>query len=169
MIILLLLIQAYVNIVEKHTSWINWKGIFTCCESLKQRSQCFQSDITDVFTEIFEKKWRISTSITHNDVIKWKQFARYWPFVRGINRSPVDYPHKGQWRGSLMFSLIWPWTNGWVNNRDASDLRRHCAHYDVTVRKWLYLWRCFSKEFHRPDSWTMSDSYQSKFISPLQM
>ena len=42
----------------------------------------------------------------HNDVIKWKHFPRYWPFVRGINRSPVNSPHKGQRRGALMFSLI---------------------------------------------------------------
>ena len=42
--------------------------------------------------------------------------------------SPVDSPHKGQWRGALMFSL-----NSWVNNRDAGDLRRHRAHYDVIV------------------------------------
>ena len=41
--------------------------------------------------------------------------------------------HKGQWRGVLMFSLICAWTNGWVNNRDAGDLRRHRAHYDVFV------------------------------------
>ena len=39
----------------------------------------------------------------------------------------------GQWRGSLMFSLICTWINGWVNNREAGDLRRHCAHYDVIV------------------------------------
>ena len=25
------------------------------------------------------------------------------------------------------------WINGWVNNREAGDLRRHIAHYDVTV------------------------------------
>ena len=25
------------------------------------------------------------------------------------------------------------WINGWVNNREAGDLRHHCAHYDVTV------------------------------------
>ena len=37
-------------------------------------------------------------------------------------------PHKGQWHGALMFSLICTWTNGWVN-----DLRCHHAHYDVTV------------------------------------
>ena len=49
----------------------------------------------------------------------------------GIHRSPV--PSQGQWRGILMFSLICAWINGWVNNRDAGDLRRHRAHHDVTV------------------------------------
>ena len=42
----------------------------------------------------------------HDDVIKWKHFPRYWPFVRGIHRPRVNSPHKGQWRGALMFSLI---------------------------------------------------------------
>ena len=42
-------------------------------------------------------------------------------------------PHKGQWRGALLFSLIYVWINGWINNREAGDLRRHCAHYDVIV------------------------------------
>ena len=65
----------------------------------------------------------------HDDVIKWKLFSRYWPFVRGIHRSPVNSPHKGQWCGALVFSLICAWTNG----RDAGDVRRHGAHYDVTV------------------------------------
>ena len=69
----------------------------------------------------------------HEDVIKWKHFPHYWPFVRGIHRSPVNSPHKGQWRGALMFSLICAWTNGWVHNRDAGDLRRRRAHYDVIV------------------------------------
>ena len=54
-------------------------------------------------------------------------------FVRGIHRSPVNSPHKGQRRGTLMFSLIWPWINGWVNSGEAGDLRRHCAHQDVTL------------------------------------
>ena len=76
--------------------------------------------------------------ISQDDVIKWKNFPRYWPFVRGIPRSPVNSPHKGQWRGALMFSLS-VWKNGWVNNREAGDLRRHRAHYDVTVMC-PYLW-----------------------------
>ena len=69
----------------------------------------------------------------YDDVIKWKHFPRYWPFVRGIHRSLVISPHKGQWRGTLMFSFICAWMNGWVNNRNAGDLRRHRAHYGVTV------------------------------------
>ena len=69
----------------------------------------------------------------HDDVIKWKHFPRHWPFVRGSHWSPVNSPHKGQWRGALMFSLISVWIYGWVNNREAGDLRRYRAHYDVTV------------------------------------
>ena len=77
--------------------------------------------------------------LMHDDVIKWKHFLRYWPFVRGIHQSPVNSPHKGQWRGALMFSMICVWIYGWVNNREADDLRRYCAHYDVTVMSsWIY-------------------------------
>ena len=52
--------------------------------------------------------------------------------------SPVtgEFPHKSQWLRALMFSLIWAWTNGQVNNRDVGDLRCHCTHYDVTVMQW---------------------------------
>ena len=69
----------------------------------------------------------------HDDVIKWKRFPRYWPFVRGILRSPVNFPHKGQWRGALMFSFICARINGWVNNREVGDLRLQRAHFDVIV------------------------------------
>ena len=55
------------------------------------------------------------------------------PVTAGIHRSPVNSPHTDQWRGALMFSLICAWTSGWVNNQDAGDLRRNCAHYDGTV------------------------------------
>ena len=71
--------------------------------------------------------------IHHDDVIEWKHFPRYWPFVRGIHWSPVNSPRKGPWRGALMFSLICTWTNGWANNRGAGDLRNQRAHYDVIV------------------------------------
>ena len=55
----------------------------------------------------------------------------------GIHRSPVNSPHKGQWRGALMFSLICAWINGRVNNGKAGDLRRIRAHYDVIVMRYF--------------------------------
>ena len=64
---------------------------------------------------------------------KMEHFTCYWPFVRGIHRWTVNSPHKGRWRGALIFSLTYAWTNGWVNNREADDLRRHRAHYIVIV------------------------------------
>ena len=72
-----------------------------------------------------------TTLLLHDDVTKWKHFLHYWPFVWGIHWSPVNSPHKGQWRGALMFSQICAWING--NNHEAGDLRRYCAHYDVIV------------------------------------
>ena len=44
-----------------------------------------------------------------------------------------EFPSQRPARGALKFSLICTWTNVWVNNRDAGDLRPHSAHYDVTV------------------------------------
>ena len=80
------------------------------------------------------------TYYEHDDVTKWNHFPRYWPFVRGIHRSPVDSPHKGQWHRALMFSLTCILTNGWANNRDTSGVRRHRAHYDLTVKDPEYIW-----------------------------
>ena len=82
---------------------------------------------------------RLSTSCwniaiyCHDDVIKWELFPRYWPFVWGIHRPPVNFPHKSQWRRALMFSLICVWINSRVNNGEAGDLRRHRAHCGVIV------------------------------------
>ena len=84
------------------------------------------------------KRVHIMTSLRHDDVIKWKHFPRYWPFVRGIHRSPVNSPHKGHWRGALMFSSIGTWINDWANSREAGDLRRHRAHCDVIVKNSPY-------------------------------
>ena len=60
-------------------------------------------------------------------------FSALLALCAGNSPVPVHSPHKGQWRGALMFSLIWAWINGWVNNREAGDLRRYRGHYDVSV------------------------------------
>ena len=89
-----------------------------------------------------------------------KTFPRYWPFVLGILRSPVNSTHKGRWRGALIFSLICAWTNGLVNSRNDGDLRRHRAHYDVSVMensKWI---SAASKNFsHSSVTFTNSNKY----------
>ena len=72
--------------------------------------------------------WGIHTM----NVIKW---PRYWPFVRGIHRWPVNSPLKGQWRGALMFPLTCAWINSWGNNPEAGDLRHHRAHYVMMCGK----------------------------------
>ena len=80
----------------------------------------------------------------HDDIIKWKHLPRYWPFVRGIHRPSVNSPQNGQWRGALIFSLICVWINGWVNNREAGDLRRYFIHCDVTVMiSQMFMYICY--------------------------
>ena len=60
-------------------------------------------------------------------------FSALLALCAGNSPAPVNSPHKGQWRGAVMFSLICPWINAWVNKREAGDLRRHRAYYDVIV------------------------------------
>ena len=69
--------------------------------------------------------------VCHDDVIKWKKISALLDLCAA--NSPVNSPHKGQWRRALLFYFIWAWTNGLVYNRDAGDLRWHRAHYYVTV------------------------------------
>ena len=101
---------------------------FFCVLNINRKDMVFHNIIPlRLWHLASQQRWR------HDDVIKWKHFPRNWPFVWGIHRSPVNSPHKGQWRGASMFSLICAWINGWVNNREAGDLRRYRSHYDVTV------------------------------------
>ena len=104
----------------------------------------------------------IFTSMAHDDVINWKYFPRYWPFVRGIHQSPVNSPQKGQWRGALMFTLMCTRINGWVNNREAGDLRRHHAHSDVIVM----LCGNFTKYCHKRQPFVF-DSANVTFITTV--
>ena len=74
----------------------------------------------------------------HDEMESWwrnqmETFSALLALCLGKSPVPVNSPRKGQWRGTLMFSLICAWINDWVNNRHAGDLRRHCVHYDVNV------------------------------------
>ena len=85
---------------------------------------------------IMDSEWICMVSLPVNqDCFNGTGTISILPFVMGIHWSPVDSRHKDQWRGASMFSLICAWTNGWVNTRDAGDLRHNRAHYAATVMK----------------------------------
>ena len=73
-------------------------------------------------------KWWRHQMETFSAVPLWGEFTRQ----RWIPRT--------KWRGALVFSLICAWINGWANNREAGDLRRHRAHYDVIVMDYSEVW-----------------------------
>ena len=78
----------------------------------------------------------------HDDIIKWKHFPRYWPFVRGTHRSSVTGSRwisltKASDAELWCFFLSALWINGWASNHGAGDLRRHRAHYDGIIMDWI--------------------------------
>ena len=134
-----------------HSMRLKWM-----CETCSNLGQGIQ---THILVEGGLEQYLRSTASTqfmtnmtsHDDVIKWKHFPHYWPFVRGIHQSLVNSPHKRQWRGDLMFSLICARINGWVNNREAGDLRCHVVHYDITVMIFQ-----FALEFSNTKCWCIT-------------
>ena len=66
----------------------------------------------------------------HDDIIKWKHYSRYWPFVPGIGEFPAQRPVTQSFAVFFDLCLV---INGWVNSHEAGDLRRHCTDYDVIV------------------------------------
>ena len=104
----------------------------------------------------------------HEDFIQWKYFRGYWPSVLEIRRLPVDSPHKGQWRGTLMLTLNSARTNVWANNRDAGDLRHHRAHYDVAVMYHTHTGISNNDPRNGLTSWRISPLQCDRFSSTLQ-
>ena len=60
----------------------------------------------------------------------WRHQMETFPALLLAICGPVNSLYKG---GALMYSLICAWIYGWVNNREVGELRRYCAHYDVTL------------------------------------
>ena len=86
---------------------------------------------------------------THDDVNKWKHFPRYWPFVWGIRRSPVNFPHKGPVTRSfdVFFDLglnkrLNKQSLGWWFETPSSPLWRHFNdnNFDTKIDQQLHAW-----------------------------
>ena len=126
--------SVFENMTSSNESIFRVAGLF-CGEFTGNRCSVWSwLVITQPYAKVTAKHL-LGRGKPHDDAIKWKQFARYWPFVRRIHRSPVNSPHKALWRGALMFSFICAWTNRWVNNREAGDLRSQQALYVISVMR----------------------------------
>ena len=89
---------ASLEAIPKHIN-LHFAGLFEIYKDISESLQCGYSACQG------RQHWWIDELSAHDDVIKWKHFPRYWSFVRGIHRSPVNSPHEGQWRGALWWFL----------------------------------------------------------------
>ena len=83
--------------------------------------------------------WLGASLESHDDVIKWKHFSRYWPLCGDCTGHRWIPLTKATDAELLCFLWSAPWINGWVNNREAGESRRHRAHHDVILMT-LGLW-----------------------------
>ena len=112
-----------------------------------------------VFTSLLINQTIMHTSPWHDDVMKWRHFPRYWPFVRGIHRSPVNSPHSQR-----------PVTRTFDVFFDLS-LNKHLTKHS---RHWWFetpshpLWRHFN-EMDKKACVTLMYSGVSKPVIPLKL
>ena len=109
----------------KHASLYGvWPNYPVQCSSASYRSRCIAPEC---LCSVVCLRPSCSGFERYDDFIKWNRFPRYCHSVTH------EFPHKGQWRGPWMFSLICAWINARVNNRRGGDLIRHRPQYDVIV------------------------------------
>ena len=77
----------------------------------------------------YDAWWR---DTIHDDIIKWKHFCFTFP-LWGESTWYRWIPLTKASDAEFLYSFTCVWTNGWENNRNDGYLRRHRAHYDVTV------------------------------------
>ena len=109
-----------------------------------------------VVYNIFSEKWtdmQVRCPVSHDDVIKWKHFPRYWLFVRRIHRSPVT-GHRTKASDAELWCFLWfapeLWLSKqswgwWFETSTRPLLRRRNANLDIQryqiYIKVRYLWR----------------------------
>ena len=92
--------------------------------------------------------WTSFTGIIDHFLIHKSHWITYGHMMTSLNANifRVTGPLWGEFTGhrwipltkasdSDFWRFIWsaPWINNWINNREADDLRRHRAHFDVNI------------------------------------
>ena len=107
--------------------------------------------------------WSRETWHFHDDVIKWKHFPRYWPFVRGTGQFPTQRPVT--WSFDVFFDLrlnkplskqSWGW---WLETLSCTLWRHRNVYSSPTQITWFFcaMW---------PTIWSKSSCKQRKSSSP---
>ena len=122
--------------------------VYVCCYNQSTTDvwclTAVRNSITTTFTTVmivwvrFTQRPQIRQLLLGLNSATWwrhqmEPFSALLALCAGNSPVPVNSPHKGHWRGALMFSSICARINDWVNSREACDLRRHRGHYDVIV------------------------------------
>ena len=108
------------------------QGYFINTGAIIWLNQCHEATMKNMDKSI---TWIKSSMIhcIHNDIIKWKHFLCYWPFLSGIDWSPVDFPYKGQWHETLISYIFFGLClNKWCFEMSSWSL---WCHYNV---KWYF-------------------------------
>ena len=123
----------YFNNYHVHLSIIIWLFSWYLIIYFSSYCNCLEDlvPIDSTFWSVMSKR------VVDRHTAWWRHqmetFSALLALCAGKSPVPVNSPHKGQWRGALMFSVIYAWINDWVNDREAGDLRRQRGHYDVIV------------------------------------
>ena len=119
-------------------SYVKWRAFCVCLNVKRVRTHCqtvcelVDSSFHHGVGQVIEQLQGNTLDINHDDVIKWKHFPHYWPFVRGIHRSPVNSPQRPVTRSfDVSFDLRLnkrlskqPWC--WWFETPTRSLWRHC-------------------------------------------
>ena len=122
--------KTNLNVIVKYISFNKYTLFWS--DSIKNNT--WQTPLvmhTFIMGEFYKKPEHLLPQ--YDDVIKWKHFRVTGPLCREFTGDRWIPRTKAS--DAELWCFLWsaPWINVWVNNRDAGDLRRQCAHYDVIV------------------------------------
>ena len=119
--------------------------VFERCQSLETRIEACPVEMpwTCRLARVLWVKWgpmAIGRGSPPEQLSWWRHqmetFFKLLALCAGNSPVPGEFPAQRPVTRSLMFSLICARINGWVNKREAGDLRRYRAYYDVIVMLW---------------------------------
>ena len=106
-------------VVHKNGHWWLWWAIRKSNTNLDSVVSIGKFEVGVNVSWYWKRKAAIRPYGGGNDVLPWKQFQHYWPFMRGIN----------SWPNPLMGNLMFCSPNMlWIKASDAGDLGHHDSH-----------------------------------------